>query len=63
MFTTYHILADWIRDDITWCGSDCDNKDCFRHPSNRRTSGPYAMAYLKDTELCQLNKKAGEKTC
>ncbi len=57
MLTVNNNLANWIHDDIAWCGSDCDNKDCFRHPSNRRTSGPYVMGYLRDTELCPLNKE------
>ena len=50
-------LNDWIHDDITWCGSECDNVDCFRHISNRRMkTGLFSMSLLKDTELCPLNK-------
>lgn len=42
-----------MSDDITFCGSDCDNKKCFRHPSNiREPRIPHSFAYLKDTEYC-----------
>ena len=49
------LLLDWFHDDITWCGSECDNTECFRHLSNRRNKeGYFTMSYLKDTELCPL---------
>lgn len=45
-------------DDITFCGSDCNNKKCIRHPSNiREPNIPHSFAYLKDTDHCPLKKK------
>ena len=47
-----------MTDDITFCGSDCNNKKCFRHPSNiREPRIPHSFAYLKDTDDCPLNEK------
>lgn len=52
-------LTDFIHDDITWCMSECDNKECFRHPSNMRDKdGIHSFSSLKGTELCPL--KEGE---
>ena len=48
-------FTDWMHDDITWCGSECDNKDCFRNPVNRRTDGLFSMAMFKDTPDCQYS--------
>ena len=42
-----------MTDDITFCGSDCNNKKCFRHPSNiQEPRIPHSFAYLKDTDDC-----------
>lgn len=47
-----------MSDDITFCGSDCDNKKCFRHPSNiREPRIPHSFAYLKYTEDCSFKKE------
>ena len=44
--------------DITFCGSDCDNKKCFRHPSNiKEPRIPHSFAYLKDTDDCPMKKQ------
>ena len=40
-----------MSDDITFCASECDNKSCFRHPSNiKDPDGLHSFAYLKGTE-------------
>lgn len=50
-------LNDWIHDDITWCGCECDNVDCYRHVSNRRIkTGIFTMSYLRNTSLCPLKE-------
>ena len=47
-------LKDWFDDDITFCMSECDNKECYRHPSNiKDRSIPHSFALLKDTDLCE----------
>ena len=47
-----------MSDDITFCGSDCNNKKCFRHPSNiREPRIPHSFAYLKDTDDCPMQKQ------
>lgn len=44
-------------EDITFCGSDCNNKKCFRHPSNiKEPRIPHSFAYLKDTEDCPMKE-------
>ena len=48
-------FTDWLHDDITWCGSECDNKDCFRNPVHKRTTGLFSMSLLKGTDLCPLS--------
>ena len=48
----------WILDDITWCMSDCDKTECFRHLSNKhKETIRYSGAYLKDTELCPYKEE------
>ena len=43
-------------DDITWCGSECKVKDCFRNPVNMREKvGLHSYALFKGTEDCPLN--------
>lgn len=45
-------------DDITWCASKCDNKECFRHDSNMRNKiGLHSYAEFKGTDTCPLTKK------
>ena len=52
---------DWIHDDITWCSSDCDNRLCFRHPSNMRNkSGVHSYADFKDEGECPLESQRKE---
>ena len=47
-----------MSDDITFCGSDCNNKKCFRHPSNiQEPRIPHSFAYLRDTEDCPYTVK------
>ena len=51
-------LTDWMHDDISWCmDPNCDNTDCFRHPSHMRTKGPHSMAYFRGTDICPLMNK------
>lgn len=46
-------IADFIADDITFCMSECDKKDCFRHMSNvRRPDLPQSYAFFKGTQDC-----------
>ena len=54
---------DWMHDDITWCGNECDNTECFRNQVNRRQkTGYFTMAMLKGTDLCP-SYKSNCKTC
>lgn len=47
-----------MTDDITFCGSECKNKKCFRHPSNiKEPRIPHSFAYLKDTDYCPMKKE------
>ena len=40
-------------DDITFCLSDCQRTDCFRHPSNiQDRTIPHSYAEFKGTETC-----------
>lgn len=50
-----------MSDDITFCASKCNNKKCFRHPSNIKIQYiPHSFADLKDTEHCEYyGKKKG----
>ena len=44
-----------MSDDITFCGSECNNKKCFRHPTNiAEPRIPHSIAELKGTEYCPL---------
>ena len=43
-------------DDITWCGSKCSFKKCFRNPVNMKDRvGLHSFAEFKGTEDCVLN--------
>lgn len=47
-----------MSDDITFCGSECNNKKCFRHPSNiAEPNIHHSFAYLKDTDMCPMKKQ------
>ena len=47
-----------MSDDMTFCGNDCNNKKCFRHPSNiQEPRIPHSFAYLKGTADCPMNDK------
>lgn len=51
-------IADWIHDDITWCGEECDFTECMRNTKNKRQkTGIFTMSFLKGTDLCPLNSK------
>ena len=44
-------------DDITFCLSDCQRTDCFRHPSNiQDRTIPHSYAEFKGTETCPFAK-------
>lgn len=46
---------DWMHDDITWCASECDNAECFRHPSNiRAKNNIHSFADFKHSNECPL---------
>lgn len=41
-------------DDITFCGSECNHKDCHRHPSNIHTHWKqHSFSDFKDTIYCE----------
>lgn len=43
-------------DDITWCGSECSFKGCFRNPVNMKNKvGLHSYANFKGTNDCVLN--------
>ena len=45
----------FIHDDITWCGSDCDNTECFRHPSNMMVKeGVHSFADFIESKECPV---------
>lgn len=42
-------------DDITFCASTCDDRTCYRHPSNIiHRDIPHSFAPLKNTTHCPL---------
>ena len=44
-----------MSDDITFCGSECNNKKCFRHPANiAEPRIPHSFADIKETEYCPM---------
>lgn len=44
-----------MSDDITFCGSECDNKKCFRHPTNiAEPRIPHSFANYKGTDICPI---------
>ena len=50
-------LTDWMHDDITWCVSECDKKECFRNIINKKQkTGYFSGADLKGTIDCPYNK-------
>ena len=43
-------------DDITWCGSQCEFKECFRNQANMKNKvGLHSFAEFKGTPDCVLN--------
>ena len=55
------MISEWIHNDICWCISECDNKECFRHPSNRNPEFRiFTAAGLKGSDLCPLIRKDEE---
>lgn len=50
-------FAEFVHDDITWCGDECYNTKCERNLANRLTKGGYySAAMFKGTEMCPLTK-------
>lgn len=43
-----------MNDDYTFCVSECENENCFRHKSKIPTGIPVSMAKLKGTPECEL---------
>lgn len=51
-----------MRDDITFCGSECNAKNCFRHPSNiKHSSMLHSFADFKGTDDCLNEILKGEE--
>jgi hypothetical protein len=51
----------FFEDDITYCLSECDQEDRFRHAGNIADKcRPISYAYLKGTDFCPLTR-ASEK--
>ena len=47
---------DYFNDDITFCGSPCDNTSCFRHPSNcKHPELPHSVSVFMGTGICPLS--------
>lgn len=47
----------FFQDDITWCSSDCNNTDCYRHPSNMvDKEGLHSFADFKGTDVCPMRR-------
>ena len=50
-------MYEWIHDDITWCGNECSNTECFRNMANRLSkTGMFSAAMFKGTATCPLTK-------
>ena len=49
----------FFENDICWCANrnKCDNIDCFRHISNRKSAGIFITGLLMGTEYCENNKE------
>lgn len=53
-------LYEWLHDDITWCGNECDHTECERNLVNRLSwEGLFSMSMFKGTETCPLNNLTG----
>ena len=51
------LLVTFIHDDITWCASECNNKECFRHTSNMTNKdGIHSFADFKGTYDCPMKE-------
>lgn len=51
--------SSWTSDDITFCGSECDCKSCFRHPSNIHYPWmPHSFADLKTQYIVRKMKQS-----
>lgn len=52
-----------MSDDITFCASECNNEECFRHPSNIKSIWrDHSFAFLKGTEpMCQMEDEHNDK--
>ena len=51
-----------MSNDITFCGSECDVKNCFRHPSNiKHSSMLHSFADFKGTEDCEMMQEEERK--
>ena len=49
-------------DDITFCLSDCQRTDCYRHPSNiQDRTIPHSYADFKETETCPEKMQLSEE--
>lgn len=52
----------WLSDDITWCVSECDKTECFRHLSNLKSKQyPYSCSDFKDTNICKQSMNFSRK--
>ena len=57
-FITSEQFAEFVHDDITWCGNECSHTECERNIANRLSKdGLFSAAMFKNTEMCPLTKE------
>ena len=62
-------MGQYMSDDITFCSSQCDRVQCYRHPQNiRHPENDHSFADLKGSQFCEaryfhaeVKKKRGGK--
>lgn len=55
-------MYEWIHDDITWCGDECNNLSCERNLANKlNKDGLFSMAMFRNTPTCPLYKQSGPR--
>ena len=50
------MIMDDLYNEVTWCVSDCDNLECFRHITNAIEAPEKSMDYLAAGE-CPVKSK------
>ena len=53
-----HEFMTWVHNDITWCGSKCDNYECYRNLHNRiqGENDIFSVADFRGSGECPLEK-------